>query len=96
MDGQYAGLPIGELSRASGSPNRHTLATPERVLPSLKTLMQEFVVPLSDGSRAVFQWPTLLSREDVADLKDSLKIVERKITRSTTERLEQADADQKD
>jgi len=47
--------------------------------------MQEFVVPLSDGSRAVFQWPTVLRKEDVDDLKDSLKILERKISRSVTE-----------
>ncbi len=47
--------------------------------------MQEFVVPLSDGSRAVFQWPSALSKEDVDDLKDSLKILERKISRSVTE-----------
>jgi hypothetical protein len=47
--------------------------------------MQEFVVPLSDGAKAVFQWPSSLSAEDIADLKDSLKIVERKITRSITE-----------
>jgi hypothetical protein len=47
-----------------------------------KTHMQEFVVPLSDGTRAIFQWPTALSEEDILDLKDSLKIVERKITRS--------------
>jgi len=46
--------------------------------------MQEFVVPLSDGSRAVFQWPSLLSKEDIDDLKDSLKILERKITRSVS------------
>jgi len=47
--------------------------------------MQEFVVPLSDGSKAVFQWPHSLSKEDIDDLKDSLKIVERKIARSARE-----------
>jgi hypothetical protein len=46
--------------------------------------MQEFVVPLSDGTKAVFQWPTVLTPDDVADLQDSLKILERKILRSTT------------
>ena len=47
--------------------------------------MQEFVVPLSDSSKAVFQWSSSLSAEGVADLKDSLKIVERKISRSLSE-----------
>jgi hypothetical protein len=47
------------------------------------TRMQEFVVPLSEGTKAIFQWPVTLSAEDILDLKDSLKIVERKITRST-------------
>lgn len=46
--------------------------------------MQEFVVPLSEG-RAVFQWPTTLSKEDVEDLKDTLKVLERKIIRSLPE-----------
>jgi hypothetical protein len=45
-------------------------------------LMQEFVVPLSKGSKAVFQWPISLSKEDVEDLKDSLRMMERKIGRS--------------
>lgn len=47
-----------------------------------KTYMQEFVVPLSDGSKAVFQWPSSLSQADADDITDSLKIVERKILRS--------------
>ena len=45
--------------------------------------MLEFVVPLSDG-KAVFQWPSTLSKEDVEDLKDSLKMMERKISRATS------------
>ena len=52
--------------------------------------MQEFVVPLSEGSRAVFQWPTTLSQEDLDDLKDSLKILERKISRSVAEKSSEA------
>jgi hypothetical protein len=47
--------------------------------------MQEFVIPLSDGSRAVFQWPSTLSKADADDINDSLKIVERKISRSVQE-----------
>ena len=55
-----------------------------------KTHMQEFVVPLSDGTRAIFQWPASLTKEDVDDLRDSLKILERKITRPTTPKTEEA------
>jgi len=51
--------------------------------------MQEFVVPLSDGSKAVFQWPSSLSKEDIDDLKDSLKIVERKIARSGEQKAQE-------
>jgi hypothetical protein len=56
--------------------------------------MQEFVVPLSDGSRAAFQWPSSLSLEDIADLKDSLNIVERKISRSASEAAAKEQADE--
>jgi hypothetical protein len=55
-----------------------------------KIHMQEFVVPLSEGTRAIFQWPASLTKEDVDDLKDSLKILERKITRLTPAKTEEA------
>lgn len=81
VEGNYTGVPIGELRRST-APIKPQAAGLERNVPApQKTHMQEFVVPLSDG-RAVFQWPTTLSREDVDDLKDSLKILERKISRS--------------
>ena len=48
--------------------------------------MQEMVVPLTNGTtKAIFQWPTTLTKEDVEDLKDSLKMLERKITRPSPE-----------
>jgi hypothetical protein len=85
VDGQYAGLPMEQLTREkapSGIPsNPATPTEPHKPLLPNKH-MQEFVVPLSDGSRAVFQWPNTLSKEDVADLKDSLEILQRKIMRS--------------
>jgi hypothetical protein len=82
VDGSYTGLPISQLTRVR-APIVVTQIPELRVPLSPNKQMQEFVVPLSDGSRAVFQWPTALSKEDIDDLKDSLKILERKITRST-------------
>lgn len=81
VDGSYTGIPIAQLKRATAPTSAQT---PASIIPlsPLKTHMQEFVVPLSDGSRAVFQWPNSLSKEDIDDLRDSLKILERKITRS--------------
>jgi hypothetical protein len=79
VEGSAAGLPVGELTKEE--PLLAAQRTPPTSLqPPPKTLMQEFVVPLSEG-RAVFQWPTALSKEDVADLMDSLKILERKVAR---------------
>jgi hypothetical protein len=56
--------------------------------------MLEFIVPLPDGSRAVFQWPSAATNEDVLNLKDSLKILERKIERSNVKLNETAKAAQ--
>lgn len=81
IEGQYTGIPANELILESATPAKPPLQTPYVVPPS-KALMLEFVVPLSDGSKAVFQWPSVLTKEDVDDLKDSLKILERKIQRS--------------
>jgi hypothetical protein len=83
VDGQNGAVPISELlpeSAPSSPPIIPSTSTPRPGSP--KTHMQEFVVPLSGGGRAVFQWPSVLSDEDKADLQDSLKIVERKILRA--------------
>jgi hypothetical protein len=88
VESQHGAVMASELIPAeapSSTPSNLPEAnTQQRISPPPKTHMQEFVVPLSDGSKAVFQWPSSLSPEDIADLKDSLKIVERKITRSAT------------
>jgi len=89
VDGQYGAVPVAELLHESPPVSPQTPPDPnrvQRIQSPPKTHMQEFVVPLSDGSRAVFQWPNVLRQEDVDDLKDSLKIVERKISRCMTER----------
>lgn len=80
VEDTLTGIPITELIPESGPD-----AKPEgQTKPPLKTFMQEMVVPLSSGSRAVFQWPVDLKQEDVEDLKDSLKMLERKILRSSS------------
>ena len=68
----YEGKQGGELKE----PNPAVTKLP------LKTHMQEFIVPLSQGNRATFQWPNNLSQDDVQDLMDSLQILGRKINRS--------------
>jgi hypothetical protein len=81
-------VPINELLHEPAPLNPQNRLDPtigQRIPPPPKTPMQEFIVPLSDGSKAVFQWPTRLSKEDVEDLEDALKMLERKITRSVTE-----------
>jgi hypothetical protein len=86
VDGQHGAVPIHELIPASPSANvqqpTRTNVGEQIQSPPKTNIMQEFVVPLSDGSKAVFQWPSSLSKEDIDDLRDSLKIVERKIVRS--------------
>jgi hypothetical protein len=84
VEGSYVGVPISELTLQKAptvlpqKPESFTPSSPNKT-------MQEYVLPLSAGARAVFQWPTTLSKEDVEDLKDTLKVLERKITRSISE-----------
>lgn len=83
IDGYLSALPVSELLKEAAPTG--TLAASNanvqraQLLP--KTHMQEFVVPLSNENKAIFQWPASLTQEDIDDLKDSLKILERKITR---------------
>lgn len=83
IEGSYTGIPANEMI-LQPAPLVKPPETPVRIQPPSKTYMQEFVVPLSDGLRAVFQWPAMLTQEDVMDLMDSLKILARKIERSST------------
>jgi hypothetical protein len=77
VEGSSTGLPVGQLSQAPAPLSSLTASTTL----SPTTNMQEDVFSLSEG-RAVIQWPTPLSAESIQDLKDWLKLVERKITRS--------------
>jgi hypothetical protein len=77
VDGSFTGLPLGELSY-----QKALLDTPNPQPPNKH--MKEDVFSLSEG-RVVIQWPTPLSADSIQDLKDWLKIVERKIARSVVE-----------
>jgi len=78
VDGSGTGLPIGELSlQEKPKPAGDLPALP---LPSKQTMRQD-IFSLAEGTVSI-QWPTPLSPESIEDLKDWLKIVERKIARS--------------
>lgn len=74
-----------EMADSTAAVQQGTASTPapgrQPPISTTKLQIQEFIVPLSGNGRAVFQWPTTLSKEDIDDLKDSLKILERKISR---------------
>jgi hypothetical protein len=75
VDGSSTGLPIGELTKQA-KPMEHD-STP---LPNNRAMRQD-IFSLTEGTVTI-QWPTPLSADSIQDLKDWLKIVERKITRS--------------
>jgi hypothetical protein len=64
----------GDSSRDAGQGNRNPA--------SKNSTMREDVFSLTEG-KVVFQWPTPLSADSIADLKDWLEILQRKIARST-------------
>lgn len=79
VDGSSTGLPIGELTAQEKPvtiPERPVLSSPQ------KYSMRQDIFSLVEGTVTI-QWPTPLSPESIEDLKDWLKIVERKISRST-------------
>lgn len=85
VDGSSTGVPVAQLKRAQAP---LAVVTNESRIPlPLTKNMQEDVFSLSEG-RVVIQWPTPLSAESLQDLKDWLKLVERKIARSVKEQSE--------
>ena len=79
IDGSNTGIPVAELIKeqtpaATPPPPVIQVAQPGRQ-------MQEDIFSLKEG-KVVLQWPTPLSEESVLDLKDWLKIVERKFARA--------------
>lgn len=83
VEGSSTGLPVSQLSRASAPITLTQSQLFRTSLPPNKN-MQEDVFSLSEG-RVVIQWPAPLSAESIQDLKDWLKIVERKIARAAKE-----------
>jgi hypothetical protein len=83
VEGSSTGLPVSQLV-PQPKPER---VSAERAMISspLKSNMRQDVFSLNEGTCTI-QWPTNLSPESLEDIKDWLKIVERKIARSTSER----------
>ncbi|HEY4356411.1 MAG TPA: hypothetical protein VGN16_11735 [Acidobacteriaceae bacterium] len=95
VDGQNGAIPTAELLKDVApdvTPALADFSVIERLKAPPNKSMQEYVVPLADGAKAVFQWPVSLTPEDIEDLKDSLKILERKITRTPKQTEEKTEA----
>jgi hypothetical protein len=88
VEGNGTGLSVEELTLQAKPKG---IETPVPALSEKHTMRQD-VFSLAEGTVTI-QWPTQLSAESIQDLKDWLKIVERKIARSTVEK-EQADGDE--
>ncbi|MGA2299482.1 MAG: hypothetical protein ABSG77_02160 [Candidatus Acidiferrum sp.] len=84
VDGSNTGIPVEELIKEQ-APAGTPVVPPTQEVRFQATppgrQMQEDVFSLKEG-RVVLQWPTPLSEESVQDLKDWLRIVERKLARA--------------
>jgi len=79
VDGNGTGLPSSELTL-----HDKPVITDMVTLPPITISMRQDIFSLTEGT-ATIQWPTPLSEESIQDLKDWLKLVERKIARSVAE-----------
>jgi len=91
VDGSNTGIPIAEVNidEASATLPRPIVDIPSRGMTGSSgegTTIKQDVFSLTEGE-VVLSWPTPLSAESIADLKDWLKIVERKIARSEKSRI---------
>jgi len=89
VDGQYGAVERNRLIRASAPENPPDPSQAQRNQSPPKTRMHEFVVPLSDGSKAVFQWPSSITQHDLTNLQDSIKILERMLAQSANAKPEE-------
>lgn len=88
VDGSPTGLPLAEVSVEEPPVNPHGPPPPparrrEITRGGGSANMRQDVFSLAEGE-AVLSWPTPLSADSIADLRDWLKIVERKIARAET------------
>jgi hypothetical protein len=96
MEGSSTGLPVSEIIPAN-PPEQSSGQVPLRSLVRMPDLgqnaqgakMKQDVFSLAEGE-VVLSWPTPLSADSIEDLKAWLKLMERKIARSTAE--EKSDA----
>ncbi len=77
------GLPVDQLIRAT-TPLKVAAQSQPRTTLLPQTTVKEDVYSLPEG-RIVVQWPASLSAESIQEVKDYLKLLERKIARSKTE-----------
>jgi len=89
VEGTSTGLPVEQLRHAEG-PSAPLQAQIPRIPLLPTTTMHEDVYSLPEG-RIVVQWPATLSAESVQEVKDYLKLLERKIVRSTAKEKEQSE-----
>lgn len=79
VEGSGTGLPLAELT-----PQQKPVSAQAHhpVSPLGKSAMRQDIFSLPEGTVTI-QWPTPLSADSIQDFKDWLKIVERKVARST-------------
>jgi hypothetical protein len=80
LEGEKTGVPLKELE--VGEAPVDPLPARRKVAEGNKTMRQD-VFSLDNGGEVTISWPAALTQEMVTDIKDWLKIVERKISRST-------------
>jgi hypothetical protein len=82
VEGNGTGLPVSELTRQEKPASAVVQSAIQEAFPRPeKQTMRQDIFSLTEGTVTI-QWPTPLSAESLQDIKDWLKIVERKISRS--------------
>ncbi|MGA2849373.1 MAG: hypothetical protein ABSE46_10280 [Terracidiphilus sp.] len=80
VDGSNTGVPVEQLTKQAPPAFTPPSGRDRLGSPPLKVNMREDVFSLAEGN-VTFQWPAPLSPDSIQDLKDWLKILERKISR---------------
>jgi len=90
LEGEKSGAPVGELE-VGDAPGKDAFTPPPPALRNSQErqqrggglYMRQDVFSLDNGGEVTISWPVPLTQDMVTDIKDWLKIVERKIARST-------------